>query len=145
MQPRTVIRNWHVSTFCVFVAYSFFCAILFSCVILIGYCWQSEIKVVIDSHPARGHPKKSPISLGNPSRAINFDHILIPGQHFDNGTNLIPFAGVMPSLILDKDADPHYKTLNERVCCANKASLRPALKRRASSFACQASRHVRQM
>ena len=26
-----------------------FSAILFSCVILIGYCWRSEIKVVIDS------------------------------------------------------------------------------------------------
>ena len=47
MQPCTVILNLHVSTFCVFVAYSFFCAILFSCVILIGYCWRSEIKVVI--------------------------------------------------------------------------------------------------
>ena len=35
MQPCTVIRNFHASMFCVFVAYSFFCAILFSCVILI--------------------------------------------------------------------------------------------------------------
>ena len=48
VQPCIVIRNWHASTFCVFVAYSFFCAILFSCVILIGYCWRSEIKAVID-------------------------------------------------------------------------------------------------
>ena len=56
MQPCAVIRNWHVSTFCVFVAYSFFRAILFSCVILIGYCWRSEIKVVIDK-------KKKNISL----------------------------------------------------------------------------------
>ena len=44
----TVILNLYVSTFCVFVAYSFFCAILFSYVIMIGYCWRSEIKVVID-------------------------------------------------------------------------------------------------